>query len=64
MDQNYYLDSQGDAYFNSLNCDIFNFGGVTNFEIVDINDTGFNIQFTYNGKIYKFFPSESSVTVN
>ena len=64
MDQNYYLDSQGDAYFNSLNCDIFNFGGVTNFEIVDINDTGFNIQFTYNGKIYKFFPSDSDITVS
>lgn len=54
-DQNYYLSSQGDAYFNSLNCDIFNFSGVTNFEIVDANDTGFNIQFNYNGKTYKFF---------
>ena len=64
MDQNYYLDSQGAAYFRSLDCDIFNFGVVTNFEIVDINDTGFNIQFTYNGKTYKFFPSESSVTVS
>ena len=63
-DQNYYLSSQGDAYFNSLNCDIFNFSGVTNFEIVDANDTGFNIQFNYNGKTYKFFPSENSVTVS
>lgn len=63
-DQNYYLSSQGDAYFNSLNCDIFNFSGVTNFEIVDANDTGFNIQFNYNGKTYKFFPSDNSVTVS
>lgn len=63
-DQNYYLSSQGDAYFNSLNCDIFNFSGVTNFEIVDANDTVFNIQFNYNGKTYKFFPSENSVTVS
>jgi hypothetical protein len=63
-DQNYYLSSQGDAYFNSLNCDIFNFSGVTNFEIVDANDTGFNIQFNYNGKTYKFFPSGNSVTVS
>ena len=64
MDQNYYLDSQGAAYFRSLNCDIFNFNGVTNFQIVDANDTGFNIQFTYGGRTYKFFPSESSVTVS
>ena len=63
-DQNYYLSSQGDAYFNSLNCDIFNFSGVTNFEIVDANDTGFSIQFNYNGKTYKFFPSDNSVTVS
>lgn len=64
MDQNYYLNSLGQAYFSSLNCDNFSFGGITNFEIVDANDTGFNIQFTYNGKTYKFFPSEGSITVS
>lgn len=64
MDQNYYLSSQGEAYFNSLNCDIFSFGGVDNFEIVDANDTGFNIQFNYNGKTYKFFPSDANVSVS
>lgn len=64
MDKNYSLDSQGNAYFNSLNCDIFNFNGVTNFEIVDANDTSFHIQFNYNGKTYVFFPSESTVTVS
>lgn len=64
MDQNYYLNSLGQAYFSSLNCDNFSFGGVQNFEIVDANDTGFNIQFTYNGKTYKFFPSEGSITVS
>ena len=63
-DENYYLNSQGAAYFSNLSCDTFNFGGITNFQIVDINDTGFNIQFVYNGKTYKFFPSESSVTVS
>ena len=63
-DENYYLDSQGAAYFGSLNCDIFNFGGVTNFEIVDINDRGFTISFVYNGRTYHFTPSEGSVTVS
>lgn len=64
MDQNYYLSSDGSTYFSNLNCDILNFGGVDNFEIVDANDTCFNIQFNYNGKTYKFFPSEDSVTVS
>lgn len=64
IDQNYYLNSQGEAYFRDLNCDIFNFGGVQNFEIVDANDTSFNIQFIYNGKTYKFFPSESWISVS
>lgn len=64
MDRNYYVNSLGDAYFEELSCDTFNFGGVWNFEIVDANDTGFNIQFNYNGKTYKFFPSEGSVSVN
>lgn len=64
MDQNYYLSSDGSTYFNNLNCDILSFGGVDNFEIVDANDTGFNIQFNYNGKTYKFFPSEGSISVS
>jgi hypothetical protein len=63
MNQNYYLSSDGSTYFNNLNCDILSFGGVDDFEIVDINDTGFNIQFNYNGKTYKFFPSEGSICV-
>lgn len=63
MDQ-YYLSSNGDAYLNNLNCDILNFAGVDNFEIVDANDTGFSIQFNYNGKTYKFFPSESWISVS
>lgn len=64
MDQNYYLSSLGEAYFDSLNCDMLNFNGVDNFEIVDANDTGFSIQFNYNGKTYKFSPSSDSVTVS
>lgn len=64
MDQNYYLDSQGAAYFRSLNCDIFNFGGVSNFKIVDVGSTTFTIQFEYNRKTYQFTPSGGSVTVS
>lgn len=64
MDQNYSLDSQGHAFFNHLDCESLSFSGVQNFEIVDANDTGFNIQFNYNGKTYKFFPSDGSVTVS
>lgn len=63
-DENYYLSSDGSTYFNALNCDILSFGGVDNFEIVDANNTSFNIQFNYNGKTYKFFPSESWITVS
>lgn len=62
--ENYYLNTNGEAYFSNLNCETFNFGGVQNFKIVDINDTGFNIQFTYNNKTYKFFPSDASVSVS
>lgn len=64
MDQNYYLDSQGRAYFSGLDCDIFNFGGVTNFEIINAGSTTFTIQFEYNSKTYQFTPSEGSVTVS
>lgn len=64
MDQNYYLSSDGSTYFNNLNCDILSFNGVDNFEIVDADNTSFTIQFNYNGKTYKFFPSESWITVS
>lgn len=63
-DKNYYLSSDGSTYFNNLNCDILSFNGVDDFKIVDANDTGFNIQFNYNGKTYKFFPSEGSISVS
>ena len=64
MDQNYYLDSQGIAYFNSLDCNIFNFGGVTNFEIIDADDRGFTLSFEYNGRTYHFTPSDANVGVS
>lgn len=64
LTENYYLNTNGEAFFSNLGCDSLNFAGVQNFEIVDANDTGFNIQFTYNGKTYKFFPSEGSVSVS
>lgn len=60
----YEIDSHGDAYFNNLNCDILSFNGVDNFEIVEADDTSFTIQFNYNGKTYKFFPSESWISVS
>ena len=64
MDQNYYLDSQGAAYFRSLDCDIFNFGGVTNFEIINADDRGFTISFEYNRRTYHFTPSEGNLSIS
>jgi hypothetical protein len=57
MDQNYYLSSQGDAYFKNLDCDSLSFSGVSNFEIIEANDLTFIIQFNYNGRTYRFSPS-------
>lgn len=64
LEENYYINTNGEAFFSNLDCESLNFAGVQNFKIVDANDTGFNIQFTYNGKTYKFFPSEGSITVS
>lgn len=64
-DKNYYLNSYGSAYFNSLTCDsALNFSNVENFDIVEITSNGFKIQFEYGGKTYSFIPSEGSVTVS
>lgn len=63
-DRNYYLNSYGDAYFSTLGCDTFNLPGADDFKIVDLNNTGFSIQFTFDGKTYTFTPSEGSVTVS
>lgn len=60
----YYLSSDGGAYFSTLGCETFNLPGADDFKIVDLNDTGFSIQFTYNGKTYKFTPSEGNVSVS
>lgn len=60
----YYLSSDGGAYFSTLGCETFNLPGVDDFKIVDLNNTGFSIQFTYDGKTYKFTPSEGSVSVS
>ena len=49
---------------SSRNCNIFNFSGVTNFEIVDANDRNFTIQFVFAGKTYRFTPSGDNVTVS
>ena len=62
--ESYYLSSDGGAYFRTLGCEIFNLPGADDFKIVDLNNTGFSIQFTYDGKTYKFTPSEGSVSVS
>ena len=62
--ESYYLSSDGGAYFRTLGCEIFNLSGADDFKIVDLNNTGFSIQFTYDGKTYKFTPSEGSVSVS
>lgn len=62
--ESYYLSSDGSAYFSTLGCETFNFPGADDFKIVDLNNTGFSIQFTFNGKTYTFTPSEGSVTVS
>lgn len=63
-DESYYLSSDGGAYFSTLGCETFNLPGADDFKIVDLNNTGFSIQFTFNGKTYTFTPSEGSVTVS
>ena len=64
VEENYYLNTKGEAFFSNLDCQTLSFAGVQNFKIVDANDRCFNIQFTYGGRTYKFFPSESSVAVS
>lgn len=63
-DKNYYLNSSGSAYINDLTCESLNISSVNDFAIVDITSTGFNIQFTYGGKTYKFYPSDAEITVS
>lgn len=60
---NYYLSSDGDATFSTLECVYLNISGTSNFEITEIGDTSFNMQFDYGGKTYIFTPPEGSVRV-
>ena len=62
--EEYYLSSNGSAWFNSLNCDIFNFSGVTNFEIINADNRGFTISFEYGGRTYHFTPSEGNLSIS
>lgn len=62
--ESYYLSSDGGAYFSTLGCKTFNLPGADDFKIVDLNNTGFSIQFTYDGKTYKFTPYKGSVSVS
>lgn len=63
-DKNYYLSSSGNAAFDTLDCETLNISSAQDFSIVDITSTSFNIQFTYDGKTYKFYPSEGSIDVS
>lgn len=62
--ENYYLNTNGEAFFSNLDCETLNFAGVQNFEIINAGSITFTIQFKYNNKTYQFTPSEGSVTVS
>lgn len=63
--ENYCLSSEGDGYFNNLSCTFLNVpGGGEKFQIINLTNTTFTIQFEYNGKTYNFTPSEGNVTVS
>lgn len=62
--QEYYIDANGSGHFSNLSCEILDLPGCEDFRIVETNDRSFSIQFSYNGKTYKFTPSEGSVSVS
>ena len=64
VEENYYLNTNGEAFFSNLDCKTLSFAGVQNFKIVDINDRVFTIQFTYNNKTYHFTPSDANVGIS
>lgn len=69
MDKNYSLDSQGDAHFNSLSCDYLIVPGAVpeakavGFQIINVTETTFTIQFDCRDHTYQFTPSEDTVIV-
>lgn len=62
--ESYYLSSDGGAYFNTLGCERLDVPGCSDFKVVDANDRTFTIQFQYNGKTYRFTPSDTNVGVS
>lgn len=63
--QEYYIDTNGVGFFSRLYCYTLDVpGGAKNFHIVDVSNTSFAIEFTYNDKTYKFTASGDSVTVS
>ena len=68
-DKNYSLDSQGDAHFNSLSCDYLIVPGAVpeakavGFQIINVTETTFTIQFDCRDHTYQFTPSEDTVIV-
>lgn len=69
MDKNYSLDSQGDAHFNSLSCDYLIVPGddpeakAVGFQIINVTERTFTIQFDCRDHTYQFTPSEDAVIV-
>ena len=61
---NYELDSNGDAYFKILGCERLDVPGCSDFKVVSADDRTFTIQFEYNGKTYRFTPSDTYVGVS
>lgn len=68
-DKNYSLDSQGDAHFNSLSCDYLTVPGAVpeaaaaGFQIINVTETTFTIQFDCGDHTYQFTPPEDTVIV-
>ena len=60
--EEYYISSEGNAYFEDLDCDSLNFSGIRNFNIrINNASTGdFSIVFSYGGKTYTYTPSSNA----
>ena len=62
--ENYFIDTNGNACFNYLDCQHLSFSGASNFEIINADDRSFTISFEYNGRTYHFTPSDANVGVS
>ena len=62
--ENYFIDTNGNSYFNNLTCEVLGFAGVSDFSIINADDRSFTLSFKYNGRTYHFTPSEGSISVS